>query len=73
MFNRGHCQRYNRISDATAGAGANNGYWKITEVWSPSEVSIAGAHVAESTLHWKMVGGYEAVGILEQPLQIIVT
>lgn len=69
MFQHFHKEQHLQIKDATVSAGLNNGYWRILDVFSPSEVLLSGIHVAETGLHWRLMGGGN-MGIVEQPLQI---
>jgi hypothetical protein len=70
MFRHFHKEDHVRITDATAGGGINNGYWRVLDVFSAWEVLLAGTHVPETGVHWRLMGGGGCLGIVEQPLQI---
>lgn len=69
MFRHIHKQQHIRIKDATVSGGANNGYWPILDVFSAFDILVGGTHVAETGLHWQLIGGSN-LSIVEQPLQI---
>jgi len=71
IFRARDLNRYVQIVESAG--GSNDGYHRIKEVMSMSQVRLDFALLNETNLHWRMEGSPQHMDLIERPLQITIT
>lgn len=71
IFRDRDLDRYVRIIESAG--GNNDGYHRIKEVMSMSQVRLDFTLLNETNLHWRMEGSPQHMDLIERPLQITIT
>lgn len=71
IFRTRDLDRYVQITGSAG--GSNDGYHRIKEVMSMSQVRLDFALLNETNLHWRMEGSPQHMDLIERPLQITIT